>query len=134
MVEFETLYLGTSLGLQIETLLYIDTCVILYVKESQAPGTGSIAMYAALASVALGSTALWSTAAACQYSEDPDSVFYGNAAVRVPIASVGEPAQNECAATAQAYGHTIASIGELLASPVTDLPRQRCFGVTPQVV
>ena len=105
-------------------------------KESQVPGTGSIAMYAALASVALGSTALWSTAAACQYSEHPDSVFYGSDAVRVPIdiASVGEPAQNECAATAQAYGLTIASIGELLASLAPGTARQRCCWVTPQEV
>ena len=85
-------------------------------------------MYAALASVALGSAALWSTAAACEYSEHPDSVFYGNDAVRVPITSVGEPAQNECAATAQAYGLTIASIGEFLASLAPCLPRQRYCG------
>lgn len=77
----------------------------------------STAMYTALAYVALGSAALWSTVAGCQYSEHPDSVMYGNDAVRVPIQSVGEPAQNECAATAQAYGLTIASIGVPLAAP-----------------
>lgn len=70
-------------------------------------------MYAALASVALGSAAMWSTAAACTYTEHPSSVMYANDALRIPIAA-GAEAQNECAATAQAFGLTIASIGVLL--------------------
>lgn len=71
-------------------------------------------MYTALASVALGSAALWSTAAACEYTEHPSAVMNANDALRVPITSTGAGAQNQCAATAQAFGLTVASIGVLL--------------------
>jgi hypothetical protein len=68
-------------------------------------------MYAALASIAL-----ISTAAACKYTERPSAVLNGNAALRIPMLSQGAGAQNECAATAEAFGITSASIGMLLAS------------------
>jgi hypothetical protein len=68
-------------------------------------------MYAALASVALGSAALLSAATACQYSEHASAVVDGIDALRIPITTAGAGAQNECASTAQAFGLTTAAIG-----------------------
>lgn len=88
-------------------------------------------MYTTLASVALGSAALWSTAAACQYTEHASSVVEANDALRVPIASTGAGAQNECAATAQAFGITTASIGALTLACVCACVTDFMFFVWP---
>lgn len=67
-------------------------------------------MYTAIALVSLGTASLWSAAAACQYTEHSSAVLAGNDALRVPLASTGAGAQNECAATAEAFGLSVASI------------------------
>lgn len=78
-------------------------------------------MYTAIALVSLGSASLWSAAVACQYTEHSSAVLAGNDALRVPLASTGAGAQNECAATAEAFGLSVASIGELLHYSLSEI-------------
>lgn len=68
-------------------------------------------------SLAVGSVLYWSHVRACSFDTLASQVPVASAALRVPLASAGADAQQECAAMASAYGYGAASVSAIPLLP-----------------